>query len=85
MLARSFVVVVVVVVAGTLTIIDLLQRNLSILRQALLSLAAQHERLRLLRRCHGRMMLWIHHVGHFCRVERRVEASVENLTEFVDD
>ena len=47
-----------------LTIIDLLQRYLSILWQALLSFTAQHEGLWLLRRCHRRMMLGIHHVRH---------------------
>jgi hypothetical protein len=40
-----------------LTVVDLLQRNLGILGQTLLSFAAQHEGLWLLRRGHRRMML----------------------------
>lgn len=40
-----------------LTVVDLLQRNLGILGQTLLSFAAQHEGLWLLRRGHCRMML----------------------------
>jgi hypothetical protein len=40
-----------------LTVVDLLQRDLGILGQTLLSFAAQHEGLWLLGRCHRRMML----------------------------
>jgi hypothetical protein len=45
---------------GSLTIIDLLKGDLSVLGQALLSLAGKHERLRFLRRRHDGAWLRIH-------------------------
>ena len=50
-----------------LTVVHLVQRDLSIMRQSLLSLRAQHERLRLLS-CHGRILRI--HAGFASGMER---------------
>jgi hypothetical protein len=56
---------------AALTVVDLLESDLGVLRQALLRFATQHEGFRLLRGSHRRMMLGIHHVRHSIESKRR--------------
>lgn len=44
----------------SLTIVNLLQRDLGVMWKTLLGLVRKHKRLRFLRRCHGGTMLRIH-------------------------
>lgn len=67
----TFLYEAIATIGAALTVVDLLERDLGVLRQALLRFATQHEGFRLLWGSHRRMMLGIHHVRHSIESKRR--------------